>query len=320
MSADFPQRPLLLHVGYHKTATTWLQNKVFLPRRGFRQILTHEEIFDGVIAPHGLDFDPAPLAAEIAARRQADPGETRVDVISLEALSGLPYEGGRESDVYARRLQALVPDAHILITIREQFAILSSIYMQYVQRAGTMHAKAFFDEQPFAGYQKFTAQNFCYHRLVGHYQALFGADHVLAWPQEEIAADQKSALARLAGFCGNDMLEQELAQPGWTPSAERGVSYPQFAVPALRRVNYFRRDALNPNPILDLTGPNKELFRSVGWMARNLPVPGSWRKSRPVTDYLRSRFAGRFADSNRQLAAQLHHKVDLSRYEGIKES
>ena len=32
--ADPGGRPLLLHVGYHKTATTWLQTTVFRPRPG----------------------------------------------------------------------------------------------------------------------------------------------------------------------------------------------------------------------------------------------------------------------------------------------
>ena len=317
MPADRPAHPVLLHVGYHKTATTWLQNQVFKPRHGFRQILTHKEIFDGVIAPHGLDFDPAPLAAEIATRRAADPAGTQVDVISLEALSGLPYEGGRESDVYARRLQALVPDARILITIREQYAILTSIYMQYLLRGGTESIKAFFDEMPFDGYAKFTAQNFRYHRLVGLYQELFGAQNVLALPQEEIAADQGRALHRLAGFAGNSALVETIDRDGWTAAPERGLSYPQFAVPALRRVNYFRRDALNPNPILDLSGSRKQIYRSVGWMARSLPWPERLRRSRPVTEHVRQRFAGFFAESNRALAAQLVHQVDLSRYDGI---
>ena len=307
-------------MGYHKTATTWLQNTVFQPPFGFRQILSHDEIFDRVIAPHGLDFDPAPLAALIAERRAAPPAGTGVDVISLEALSGRPYDGGRESDAYARRLQAVAPGARILVTIREQHTILASIYMQYLLRGGTESPQRFFDEKPFIGHAKFTADHFRYHRLVGLYQDLFGADAVLALPQETIAADQAGAVRRLAAFCGNAGLLAELARDGWTARKERGVSYPQFAVPALRRVNYFRRDALNPNPVIDLSGSRKQTYRAVGWMARHLPWPDALRRSRPVSAHVRARFAGHFADSNRALAGQLIHDVDLNGYEGISTS
>jgi hypothetical protein len=303
-------RGLLVHVGYHKTATTWLQNIVFMPSNGYRQLLDHDEIFAHLITPHGLDFDPAPVRGLIAARRAAPAEGTVADVISLEALSGLPYDGGRESDAYAARLAAVVPQARILITIREQTAILASVYMQHLFRAGTASPRLFFDEAPPRGFFKFSAENFCYHRLVGLYQELFGADNVLVLPQEEIAADQTAAVARLARFSGNAPLEAA----GWRAQRERGTSYPQVAVPLLRRANHLRAGPLNPNPMIDLGGLGTLGFRGVGWLARKLPA--RLRAAKPVSAHLRARFAGRFADSNRRLAAMLHHPADLSAYEG----
>ncbi len=305
-------RSLLIHVGYHKTATTWLQNIVFTPQHFFRQVMSHDEIFAGLITPHGLDFDPAPVRDMIAARRAAPAEGTAADVISLEALSGLPYDGGRESDAYAARLAAVAPDARILITIREQIAIMGSVYMQHLFRAGTSSPKLFFDESPPRGFFKFSAENFCYHRLVGIYQDLFGAENVLVLPQEEIAADQAAAVARLAGFTGN----VPLAEAGWRAQRERGTSYPQFAVPLLRRANHLRSGPLNPNPMIDLGRVGDLGFRGVGWLGRRLPLPARLRAARPVSAHLQARFAGRFADSNRRLAAMLHHPADLSAYEG----
>lgn len=317
MTAQTFPRPLLVHVGYHKTATTWLQNDIFTPQNGYRQILSHSEIFSRIIEPHGLDFDPAPLATEIAARRAADPGATEVDVISLESLTGLPFEDGRESDVYARRLQALAPDAKILLSIREQYAILASVYMQYLKRAGTESPQQFFAEPPFKGYFHFTARNFLYHRLIGLYQELFGAANVLALPLEEITADQGQALNRLAGFSGNAGLVARIESDGWNAVRERGVSHPQYVVPLLRRINHFRSGERNLNPVLNLDGSRGFLYRGVGWLGQHLPVSERVRRSRPVTDYARQRFPGYFAESNRSLEAMLYHKVDLSRYDGI---
>lgn len=313
MTEPAAPRPLLIHVGYHKTATTWLQNRVFVPEFHFWQVMTHKEIFDTVIAPHGLDFDPAPVRRIVAERVAAAPAGAAVDVISLEALSGLPFFGGRESDDLARRLKAALPEARILLTIREQHAIIASVYMQYLLRAGTQSAEAFFDGTPYDGYFAFSARNFEYDRLVGLYQDLFGPEQVLVLPQELIARDQAAAVALLTRFSGN----APLAAAGWTPVRERGVSYPQYAVPLLRRANYFRREAMNLNPMIDLGPLGRLLYRGAGWLARRPVLPASWSKAKPVTDLVRRRFGGRFADSNRRLAAMLQHPVSLKGYEGI---
>ena len=313
MNESLSPRPILLHVGYHKTATTWLQKLVFLPEFHFWPVMNHKEIFDTVIAPHGLDFDPAPVRKMIAERVAAAPAGAAVDVISLEVLSGLPFTGGRESDDLARRLKAIVPEARILLTIREQHAIIASVYMQYLLRAGTQSPEAFFDGTPYDGYFAFSARNFEYDRLIGLYQDLFGPEQVLALPQEMIARDQAAAVDLLSRFSGNT----PLAEAGWTPVRERGLSYPQYAVPLLRRTNYFRREAMNLNPMIDLGPVGHLLHRASGWLARRPFLPASWGKAKPITDLVRRRFGGQFADSNRRLAEMLHHPVSLKGYEGI---
>ena len=37
---------ILLHIGYHKTGTTWLQRDFFTEKYGFTQILSHEDVSD----------------------------------------------------------------------------------------------------------------------------------------------------------------------------------------------------------------------------------------------------------------------------------
>jgi len=311
-------RPLLLHVGYHKTATTWLQSVLFTPGQGFHEVLDHAAVFDRLIAPHGLDFAPADPAERIAAAQKAAPAGARVDVISLESLSGLPFAGGRESDAYARRLRAVAdlidaPRITVLIGVREQCALLASVYMQYLYRAGTQPPRRFFEERPFRGYFGFSAQTFCYDRLVGLYQELFGARNVLVLPQELIARDQQAAVRLIGTACGHD----DLARAAWQPRTARMPSYPQYAVPLLRRVNHLRREACNPAPMIDLGRLGTLGYRGAGWLARKAPLPRAVASARPVTAHVRARFGGRFADSNRRLAEMLHHEVALPGYQGL---
>lgn len=301
--------PLLLHVGYHKTATTWMQRSLFVPAHGYRQVMTHEEVWAHLVRPHGLRFDPEGPRALLAARLAAlGPGE--VPVISSEILSGLPFGGGRESDAYARRLAQVAPGARILVSIRAQLAILPSVYMQYVRRGGTMRPAAFFAGETYLGYFGFSPEHFEYDALVAHYQALFGAGNVHVLPQEALRRDMDGAVADLARFAGND------AFAGLAPGAREatGASEPEYAVPVLRRINHLRPTALNRAPALSLGPAAETAFRGASWLLRRPAAATLLGGRRRVTEEARRRFAGRFDASNARLAAICAHPLDLSGY------
>ena len=55
-------KPVLIHIGYHKTGTTWFQKILFRPEFGLPPIMSHEEVFATLVRPHELAFDPAPVS------------------------------------------------------------------------------------------------------------------------------------------------------------------------------------------------------------------------------------------------------------------
>lgn len=303
-----PKR-LLIHVGYHKTATSWMQNLLFVPAHGWRQIASHEDVFSHVVEPHGLTFDPAPMRALIA-ERLAGLGTDQVPVISSEILTGQIFYGGIGSDVFAERLKAIAPDARILISIRSQMKILPSVYMQYVLRGGTMSPRQFFDGATELAFYGFRAEHFEYDRLVARYQTLFGADNVHVLTQESLKADMDGAVRRLADFSGND------AYSGLEQGARKvyAASYPEYAVPVLRRVNHVQTGILNPNPVVSLGRTPGGLYWFLGGILKRPPFSTLLSGHRPVTRLVRDRFAGRFTASNRRLAELTGGAVDLSDY------
>src|SRR5690606_37240722 len=238
---------LLLHVGYHKTATTWMQRLLFTPAHGYHQLARHDQIFEMVAGPHGLRFDPGPMRRLVAEAGAGLPAGG-VPVLSSELLCGNPFFGGRESEAYAERLKAIAPEARILISSRAQLQALPSIYMQYLSRGGTMSCRQFFEARPWRGYFTFDPAHFEYDRLVGRYQDLFGAENVYVLTQESLRADLEGAAAALARFCGNTDYR------GLGPEAFqiRMPSYPEHAAPALRRANHLQGSVLNPNPVIRL--------------------------------------------------------------------
>lgn len=300
--------PILLHIGYHKTGTTWMQRAFFVEDYGFFQVISHDEVYAHITDPHELTFDPAAAAEALAPHCAAVPPDL-TPVISSEIMSGHPFYGGLLSAQYARRLCALFPQGRLLITIREQMRMLASVYMQYVSRGGSKPPEAFFSETNTPGFAHFSAEHFCYHRLVGLYRELFGADRVLVMTQEQMARDLASFGTRVTDFAGarpRAPLPQE--------ARREGVSNPEFAYPVLRRINHFRADSPSDEPAIDLGGLGRFAFRAAGKISREEPVRGWLKAPRPVDAFVRDRFAGRFEASNRALKDMLGDAADLSGY------
>ncbi|CUH80897.1 hypothetical protein TRM7557_03128 [Tritonibacter multivorans] len=301
--------PVLLHVGYHKTATTWMQKHLFLPHHGYRQLLGHQEIFDKIVKPHGLRFDPTPAQDAIAEAKAAlTPGE--VPVLSSEVLSGHPFQGGHESDVYAERLARIAPKARILISVRDQMRIIPSVYMQYLQRGGTMPFDQFYEGTNRPGYFGFTDEHFEYDVLVAHYQKLFGAENVYVLTQESLQVDMEQAARDLADFMGASLFS------GLRPEAKRvhAAGYPEYAAPLLRRANHLQRSTLNPCPIVNLGETPGGVYRLAGGLSRRWPLKSLSGSKRPISAYVAKRFAGRYTAHNERLAELVTHPIDLSGY------
>jgi hypothetical protein len=301
------KRPLL-HVGYHKTGTTWLQNRFFVPEFGYGKVLDHDAVSALIADAHASERDADRLATAAAGARAAlEPGT--VPVVSSEILCGNPFHGGAGGAENARLLAAAFPDARILITIREQMRMLTSVYMQYLSRGGTLPPESFFTETNAPGYPRFRIEHFRYDWLVGLYRGLFGDGNVLVLTQEEMAGDLAGFLAKLSAFA------EAPRQDGFPArTARSGASYPEAAAPLLRRINHFRAGPASPEPALDLGGFSAGLYRWAGGAARHPVLASVMGRGRSVSDHVAGRFAGRFADSNQALRRMVPG-LDLTGYE-----
>lgn len=300
---------LLLHVGYPKTATSWMQKLLFTPEHHYAQVSDHAEVFKHIVQPHGFDFNPVAMRT-ILQDRLAHLNPEVVPVISSEILAGHPFTGGRESDTFAKRLHQIAPEARILISVRAQMRIIPSAYSQYISRGGTMRPADFFDGTDTPGYFGFTPKYFEYDRLVRCYQKLFGRQNVYILTQESLQADMALAARNLANFSGN------MGFGGLSQNAQRvyAASYPEYSLPVLRRINHVQSSTLNPNPIITLGHAPKGLHRAAGFVLRRPPFSTLLGKRKPVSEYVRDRFSGYYDDSNARLAQLSEHPLDLSKY------
>lgn len=170
----------LIHIGYHKTASSWLQANLF-EGHGFKKYLSQVEIRDRIILPNALDFD----VASVRDHYDSLLGD-EVSVISNERLCGNPHSGGYDSKELADRLYACFPEAKVLIVVREQLSAILSTYIQYVRVGGPCSIQDYLEppNRNQSVLPLFDYQHFDYTRLVKYYYGLFGRENVLVLPFE----------------------------------------------------------------------------------------------------------------------------------------
>jgi len=204
MPLDQEDFKICFHIGYHKTASSWLQFNVFPKcpdicflnppgdkyREHFRQQVLFDDDFSFDLEGAGSDF-----YAEIDKKRK---NNQKVILLSEEDLSGHMYNG-YNSRRHADRLKSLAPAAKIVIVIRRQQDYVRSAYSFYVKRGGALSPGRWMKDIEIPASQIIGKLN--YHKLIEYYFSIFGKENVLVLPYELIKVDKgKSFLDRVHQF------------------------------------------------------------------------------------------------------------------------
>lgn len=193
---------LLVHIGYHKTATSFLQKRVFTDRDRFCQPwgAQSSHAVEWFILTHPQRFSPAAARRDFFDRIEG--GEGALPVISHEALSGNPIRGRYYLEQVSARIHETFPDARILIGIREQKKLLASLYYQYVRQGGTEPVEGFLPEGPVRpGFRpRVRLDHFEYDLTLAAYRRFWKSEDILVLPMELLQRDPAGYLGRLFGF------------------------------------------------------------------------------------------------------------------------
>jgi hypothetical protein len=187
----------VVHIGFAKAASTFMQS-VFADHAGIcfcngvallKQLCVNELFFDAVKTSELVREE-----RQMAAGRQL--------VVSHERLSGNPHSGFYDCAEIAERLGAVVPDAKIIIIIREQFSMMVSCYKQYIRIGGTKTLEEYL--KPVKDYRSpgFDWKVLRYLELVRLYQQLFGQKNVFVMPVELLAKKSDGSFPELFHFMG----------------------------------------------------------------------------------------------------------------------
>ncbi len=292
-------RPLL-HIGYHKTGTTWLQECVFQnAEAGFSQIPGAQRL----IAVNPFDFDPRRVRRKLEPQMGEAQARNLVPVLSSERLSGDPYTGGYDSKTIADRLAAVFPNPRVLVVIREQTSMFVSIYKEYIMRGGGASFRQYVTP-PEDGYwlPHFRFDFLEYHRLIGYYQDLFGDEAVLVLPYELLRTQPQTFLERLDEFVGVPATRSR-SQPV-------RVSLSALALSLKRHANrYLVLDPVNPAPPLAFRRSNQVLKRVFRAVDGKIPATLRDRHERRWRRYAEREIGTRYAKSNALTAKLSGHDL-----------
>ena len=294
----------IVHIGYHKTGTNWFQRH-FYPHASSHTYIRRPVVRDALLDVGAFKFDPS-RAADILGLDDGVPS-----ILCEEELGGNIHTGGLAgclSKDMAYRIHSVLPEATVVIFIRNQVSMIASAYKQYVREGGTYNAERYLNAPRYwhnSGFRPakaphFTFDHFDYLPLIRHYRDVFGAHQVRVYPFEQFVTDGEGFAQRFA--------EEQGLEVNWSAVRYETVNAP------------YRSTAFRLAKML-----NRFTYRDVAYKRYWINVPGLYRKQGKLLRALnRTRLAGsnlpphklltpqqleqintRYRDSNRTLAELL---------------
>ncbi|MEI8340744.1 MAG: hypothetical protein WCH43_04300 [Verrucomicrobiota bacterium] len=290
------------------------------PKSGATRLRSFLEGYEGVtllkLGPSGISRDligaPAPIAyredeAEIHVRKVlADCPAGKPRFIFSERLAGLYYCGHYDALAIANRIHRFCPEARVVITIREQKSIISSIYRWYVRNGGTVPPEQFLNPREDITYPRFSWQAYEYHHLIFHYARLFGRENVLVLPQEDLRKSIPDYFKTFCDFAGIDCPEKIADQ-----ISNPGISNKETET--RRLVNLFRKNT-EADAFRDPTPLQNPVLRAIAQPFLGLVSAVTGGQDRHVR-FIRENFTGKYCESNNLLSDYLGRDLSLMGYE-----
>jgi len=195
----------IIHVGYGRTATTYLQNKIFPNIEGIKYLgKTNQYYPDWLIDLNYLDdIQFYKKIRDIKLNIQSD----KQTLISSEAFT---QTGG----IYRQmeRVKSVVEHAKIIIVIRRPVDLIVSKYRYLVEKGylkGGLSSNIDFSSRPYdlVRRPKIYLEDYNYPLIISHIRSIFGDLNVLVLKYESLVSDRDDFLDLILNFTGGSLLK-----------------------------------------------------------------------------------------------------------------
>lgn len=206
---------VVVHIGYPKTATTWLQEEYFP-----KVINSHFESWK-IVNRHFLLSDSLQYNPKETLEKINPDGRYPNLLLSSEFLTtaiSFGWHYGNYSIAIAHKIKETFPDATIVIFIRKQQSLICSAYLQYVKNGGTYSFKKWL----YSG-KVFSFEHLLFDKLINYYDSLFGKENVKVYLFEDFQNDPINFLTRFNVDLGLDIELNKISTKPINKALRRGV-------------------------------------------------------------------------------------------------
>jgi hypothetical protein len=322
MNRDRSRNRLLVHIGYPKAASSWLQKHIFsgldatfapfggptpegsvyaytkagseilfdVPDKGYRTA-------GQFVSPFSFD---AKNRGDLIQSQLATDG--RVTCLSNEAWAGHPFSGGVLGPIFAARIHQCAPEAKILVVTRNQPEMILSSYFHYlVKRQMACSLQEFMRPRKWIAESGFSPYYFDYSALIAHYDALFGEANVICIPFEIVkVSPRRFAEPIYRAFDAQAPSRLDSLGPENVRSIREAV--------ALSRAPWTNR--LHGNQWRRATPALHWLGKGLQWLLTGVvSEPAAKRQANALTDWIRAEVGDFYCAGNAWLARRMG--VDL---------
>lgn len=217
---------IIVHIGYHKTGTTYLQKKIYPNIQNLKYYdYLSENLFPGMSSKSSFDVDLDRINEKLNSL-----GHDRI-LYSQEGLVGpLFYNSGINAKEIADNLKKLNV-SKIIITLRNQVSLIDSIYRQYIQEGGVARFNHFIKGWRYS----FDLDHLNFYRLINYYSSLFGKENVLIILSEQIRENEAEVIRQLENFTNGTYIENN---KNLNPR-QSNISLSNLSIILLRFINHF---------------------------------------------------------------------------------
>lgn len=307
----------LIHIGMHKTGTSWLQVHLFAnPATGFWNAapaaaargksraksrakfgadLFYRDARGNMLLEGG--FDAARARAALGVDRVPD---GRCLFVSHERLSGHPMSNGVDRAWICDRLHATLPDGRLLLVVREQRAMILSNYMQYLKFGGPHGIGGYMAPETDGRAPALDLDYWNYDRLAEIYVRRFGRNNLLVLPYEMLRRDPAGFVARICGFAGVE------APDGLAAAGRENASQNYVAATGLRLLSPLLRSSRGNGFAPSLLGRRLGQAVHLGLqhaLGQLVPQALNERVRRSLLAQVEAAVGQRYGESNQRLAA-----------------
>jgi hypothetical protein len=203
MSSKLPD---FIHIGYSKSASTWLQkllakeDGLFFKYKSYFFYPYQSPVYDKGVEHYQSLFEDAPDDKIIVESQEhiilpfihPDP-EVKIASTNLEMIRKM-----------AERMKSVIPNVKIILIIRNQEKMVRSRYIQYLVQGGTLDAQTFLDRTFLNGmYEEFL--DYRYDKVLDVLHDVLSDENVLTLCQEGIARKPEEFVGKLSKFLGCEL-------------------------------------------------------------------------------------------------------------------